>query len=75
MVDNYLSWTFPGVGRPLVFMVLQGVVFFFILYIIEADIIIRLLKAKNPNRVTQATLTAMDSGEDRKISEDSDVLK
>ena len=38
MVDNYLSWTFPGVGRPLVFMVLQGIVFFLILCIIENDI-------------------------------------
>ena len=73
MVDNYLSWTFPGVGRPLVFMVLQGIVFFLILYIIETDIVGRLLKVMTPNRVGQAMLTEMNADEDGKISEDSDV--
>ena len=73
IADNYMSWMFPGVGRPLVIMVLQGIAFFIILYVIETDIFRRRLKVTIPNRITQATLTDMDADEDGKISEDSDV--
>ena len=56
-------------------MVLQGIVFFLILYIIESDIVRRLFKVKTPNRVSQALLTEMNADQDGKVSEDSDVLK
>jgi len=34
---DYPSWEYPGIGRSLVFMALQGIVFLFILYILESD--------------------------------------
>jgi len=86
MVDNKLSWTLPGVGLPLVFMVLQGTVFFLILCIIETDMFGRILSNERtymclrqltlmiPARVTQATLAEMNAEEDGKIIEDSDVV-
>ena len=73
IVYNYLSWTFPGVGRLFVFMILQGIVFFLILYVIETDIVGRLLKAMTSNRVGQTMRTEMNTDGDGKISEDSDV--
>ena len=57
----------------MVCLVLQGIVFLFILYIIESDIIGLLHKVTAPNRVSQAMLTEMDADEEGKISEDSDV--
>src|SRR6218665_898004 len=75
MVEDYLSWWFPGVGRLFVFMILQGVVFLFVLYIIESNSVERLLKFMNTNRVSQAMVTKMDEDGDGKIIEDSDVVQ
>src|SRR6218665_1832018 len=75
MADNYLSLTLPGIGRILIILVLQGIVFFLILYVMETDVVGRLRMAKTPNRVGQAMLSEMDTGEAGKISEDSDVLR
>ena len=74
MVDNYLSWTLPGVGRPFVFMVLQGIVFFLILCIIENDICGCLLRLMTSNRVSQTMVTEMHADAYERISEDSDVI-
>src|SRR6218665_1783218 len=77
MVDDYLSWTLPGVGRPFFFMIFHSIVFFLILYFIESDIIGSLfwrhLAVTLPNRVSQAIHMGMGLNEDAQITEDSDV--
>ena len=73
IADNYLSWTPPGVGRQLIAFVLQGSVFFFILYIIESGIVGRQRNVNTSNQVSQAMLTGIDADGHGRIIEDSDV--
>ena len=74
MVDNYLSWTLPGVGRPLVFMVLQGIIFFHILYIIETyDIVGYLLRMRTSYLMSLAMLD-MQANRYGETNEDWDVI-
>ena len=54
-------------------LVLQGIIFFLILYIIESGIVGRQLNVIAPNRVSQAMLTGMDASLYGRIIEDSDV--
>ena len=75
MIDDYLSFTLPGVGRPFFFMVLQGIVFFLILYIIETNSGGRLLQLLIPKRVSQSRLKEMHHiMRYGKIGEDSDIV-
>src|SRR6218665_2955041 len=74
MVDNYLSFTLPGVGRSLVLMGLQGIVFFLVLYIIETNIGGRLVKWLTPKRMNQATLNELKyTIQHGRISEELDL--
>ena len=34
--ENYLGWEAPGIGRALFFMAIQGIIFFFILVLLES---------------------------------------
>ena len=42
---DYGSWEYPGIGRSLIFMVAQGLIFFIILYILESDSCRRAVRA------------------------------
>ena len=43
--DAYLSWESPGIGRPLMFMVVQGILSLVILCILESNILRRAVRA------------------------------
>ena len=37
--QDVFSWNYPGIGRSLAFMCIQGLVFFLVLFVVESDII------------------------------------
>ncbi|CAH1776854.1 unnamed protein product [Owenia fusiformis] len=37
--DNYLSWNVPGIGRYMIFMAVQGLVFSALIFLIESDVL------------------------------------
>ena len=41
---DYPSWKSPGIGRSLIFMAVQGIVCLFILYVLESDILGRVVR-------------------------------
>lgn len=77
--SNYLSWKEPGIGRSLVFMSLQGLVFFFILAVIERGLMGRIKQSLEGRKVirieaVKSTGKTSDAGDLTETSSDSDVL-
>ncbi|XP_032221027.2 phospholipid-transporting ATPase ABCA3-like isoform X2 [Nematostella vectensis] len=66
--DNYLAWDNPGIGRYLIFMSLEGLVFFLVVLVIEYGVFRRLLlvcrrgcEAKDPQiELNSSTCTVED---------------
>lgn len=53
---DYLAWKKPGIGRSVFFMLIQGAVFFVVLFLVEARVFRRLLyalKKKHKQLITQ----------------------
>ena len=73
--EDYMSWEFPGVGRLFAFMVLQGIAFFILLYVIETNAVEFLMRKITTNRVNRAIVNRIGREGDGKISEDSDVVQ
>ncbi|KAK7503138.1 hypothetical protein BaRGS_00005764 [Batillaria attramentaria] len=69
---NYMGWELPGIGRPLIFMAIQGVVFFLltILYDSEAGRVLSSTLCCNPEALFHKTGTG-----DGQATEDSDVAE
>ena len=67
--DNVLAWQSPGIGRAVVFMAIQGVVFLAILFIIESG----RARAIWQNIVTGTNVPITDDVTDMDPNMDSDV--
>ena len=52
--ENYLAWESLGIGRSLVFLVIQAVVFWIIVAIIETEIVLKLFYRLRPKVVVSA---------------------
>ena len=67
--DNYLAWENPGIGRYLVFLAIEGIVFFALVLLIEYRVfhaITRIFKPVNP-------IVGFVS-EESSLADDDDVL-
>nr|CAH59462.2 ATP-binding cassette transporter sub-family A [Pecten maximus] len=73
--EEYLSWESPGIGKYLIFMVIQTVVYFFLIFLVESGLLNQLfyfLTCKTDNSVgsSMVALEEQDYGEGE---EDNDV--
>ncbi|KAL3853222.1 hypothetical protein ACJMK2_016778 [Sinanodonta woodiana] len=66
--SNYLTWDSPGIGRYLVFMAMEGFVYFGIVFLIESGLLSR-LKPSTAARDSRASMHTLIEDE-----EDSDVI-
>ncbi|ESO83918.1 hypothetical protein LOTGIDRAFT_229502 [Lottia gigantea] len=72
--DNYLGWEANGIGRMLVFLFLQGIVYFGGLFLIESKIVQTILyKFKKGNGRERPTYLRQMSNNEHLVQEDSDV--
>ncbi|ESO00555.1 hypothetical protein HELRODRAFT_82844 [Helobdella robusta] len=73
--NHYLSWVYPGIGKPLIFMSIQGLIFFIILLIFESDLLqnIRTKFASQSVAVTESDSAIYPNN--TSSEEDSDVLE
>ena len=67
--SNYLSWERGGIGRHLVFLACQGIVYFLILFVIESQALQHLWYLLHP----RAEVFPPNDDKDAVIQEDSDV--
>ncbi|CAG2240533.1 ABCA3 [Mytilus edulis] len=71
--ESYLAWDFPGVGKYVCFMAIQGCLFFFVLFLVESGILRR--KCSSAMKKKKIASSYADLGESRPgvVDEDSDV--
>lgn len=75
--DSYLAWESPGIGRYLVFMVLQGIFFGFLAFAIELALFQKLWYRMTGPKSTSVGNTVLERSESiigSDPNEDSDVL-
>ena len=75
--SDYLTWEWPGIGSPLIFMSIQGVVCLFVLYVLESDSFGRVVRAlkklrRHDDRQQNVEMVTV-SGTPAAQTEDSDV--
>ncbi|XP_076108921.1 phospholipid-transporting ATPase ABCA3-like isoform X1 [Mytilus galloprovincialis] len=71
--ESYLAWDFPGVGKYVCFMAIQGCLFFLVLFLVESGILRR--KCSSAMKKKKIASSYADLGESRPgvVDEDSDV--
>ena len=69
--DDYLAWAYPGIGRAVTFMAIQGVVFLTLLLIGESGTVQSLFQMAVES--TNYSTPASDDSSDADVSEDNDV--
>ncbi|KAJ8302251.1 hypothetical protein KUTeg_021238 [Tegillarca granosa] len=58
--ENYLAWELPGIGRYLIFMAIQGLVYLFLLFLIESGVINQFIYCmKGQNNISVGFETGM----------------
>ncbi|KAL3853224.1 hypothetical protein ACJMK2_016780 [Sinanodonta woodiana] len=71
--SNYLTWDSPGIGRYLVFMAMEGFVYFGIIFLIESGLLSRLkYMILKPSTTAVGSMVSMHNL--REEEEDSDVI-
>ena len=68
--ENYLSWDNPGIGRYLVFLALEGIVFYSLVLLIEYGVFNRLTGI-----LRRSSSTVGLRSEESSVAEDDDVLE
>ena len=68
--ENYLSWDNPGIGRYLVFLALEGIVFYSLVLLIEYGVFNRLTGI-----LRRSSSTVGLRSEESLVAEDDDVLE
>lgn len=58
---NYLAWETPGIGRYLIFMALEGFLFFGIVLFIEYGVLRRLMCRRNTSQASSGTVNPTES--------------
>ncbi|KAJ8301076.1 hypothetical protein KUTeg_020063 [Tegillarca granosa] len=70
--DDYLRWEYPGCGKFVLFMIIQGLIYFAIIMFIEYRVIYRCFYAISQKFCQRAPA---DNGQASVIAEDGDVAK
>ncbi len=77
--DNYFAWASPGIGRPVLFMIIQTFVFFVLIFVLESGTLAswyqRIVESTNKSDMfDEEEMVRFHRRSRRSIVEDDDVL-
>lgn len=71
--QDVFSWNYPGIGRSLTFMAIQGLVFFLVLFVVESDIINSIKRELSPQVLLVDDDTSIHPSNSNLREDDDDV--